>query len=55
MHQLGYQLNSVEEKEKESSKMTVVCEPGRLEKQEVRRSGLGVKLVELGRTEFEDR
>lgn len=55
MHQLGYQLNSVEEKENESSKMIVVCKPGQQGEQGVRRSSLGVKLVKLGRIEFEDR
>ena len=45
----------MEEKENESSKMIVFCKPGQLEKQGVRRSSLGVTLVEFGSAEFEDR
>lgn len=39
----------------ESSEMITACTPGQLGKQGVRGSSLGVKLVELGSTEFEDR
>lgn len=39
----------------ESSEMITACKPGQLGKQGVRGSSLGVKLVELGSTEFEDR
>ena len=45
----------MEEKANESSEMITACKPGQLGKQGVRGCSLGVKLVELGCTEFEDR